>query len=116
MSDRSTSGDDALYSRIGVDGQSHALMLEQAARIAQLGYFVFNVRQSIVEVCSVRHAAIFGQTPQEFIASVSGLEGEMEMIHPEDRNLLREAYQRLLQGETIEMEYRFFRPDRKSVV
>ncbi|ODM46278.1 hypothetical protein A9320_06415 [Ruegeria sp. PBVC088] len=112
MSDRPTSGDDALYSRIGIDGQSHALMLEQAARIAQLGYFVFNVRQSIVEVCSVRHAAIFGQTPQEFIASVSGLEGEMEMIHPEDRNLLREAYQRLLQGETIEMEYRFFRPDR----
>lgn len=112
MSDRPTSVDDALYSRIGVDGQSHALMLEQAARIAQLGYFVFNVRQSIVEVCSVRHAAIFGQTPQEFIASVSGLEGDMEMIHPEDRNLLREAYQRLLQGETIEMEYRFFRPDR----
>lgn len=112
MSGWSTSGDDALYSRIGIDGQSHALMLEQAARIAQLGYFVFNVRQSIVEVCSVRHAAIFGQTPQEFIASVSGLKGEMKMIHPEDRNLLREAYQRLLQGETIEMEYRIFRPDR----
>lgn len=112
MSDQQASEDDALYSRIGAGGESHALMLEQAARIAQLGYFVFNVRESIVEVCSVRHAAIFGQTPVEFIDSVSGLKGPMEMIHPEDRNILREAYQRLLMGETIEMEYRFYRQDR----
>ncbi|SNT24902.1 ATP-binding protein [Antarctobacter heliothermus] len=112
MSDQHPSDDDALYSRIGAGGHSHAVMLEQAARIAQLGYFVFNVKESIVEVCSVRHAAIFGQSPDDFIDSVSGLKGPMEMIHPEDRDLLREAYQRLLKGETIEMEYRFYRTDR----
>lgn len=112
MANQLPSEDDALYSRIGAGTHSHELMLEQAARIAQLGYFVFNVEQSIIEVCSVRHAAIFGQTPDEFIDSVSGLKGPMEMIHPEDRNLLREAYQRLIKGETIEMEYRFYRIDR----
>ncbi|WP_417211490.1 ATP-binding protein [Antarctobacter sp.] len=112
MSDKTVSEDDALYSRIGAGGESHAVMLEQAARIAQLGYFVFNVQESIVELCSVRHAAIFGQTPSDFIESVSGLKGPMTMIHPEDRNILREAYQRLVKGETIEMEYRFYRADR----
>lgn len=111
MSNQQPPDDDALYSRIGVGAHSHAVMLEQAARIAQLGYFVFNVKESIVELCSVRHAAIFGQTPDDFIGTVSGLKGPMEMIHSEDRNLLREAYNRLLKGETIEMEYRFYRAD-----
>ncbi|MBS0125865.1 ATP-binding protein [Thetidibacter halocola] len=103
--------DDALYARIGTQTKPHALMLEQAARIAQLGYFVFNVPEGIVELCSVRHAAIFGFTPQQFVDTVTGLKGEMRMIHPDDRDLIRSAYRRLLNGETIEMEYRFYRPD-----
>ncbi|MCA0956922.1 response regulator [Mameliella alba] len=112
MAEREIPGDGPLFSRIGPDGASHALMLEQAARIAQLGYFVFNVLDAIVEVCSVQHAETFGLTPSEFIEAVSGLGGEMDMVHPEDRDILREAYQRLLLGETIEMEYRFYRRDR----
>ncbi|MGP6089682.1 ATP-binding response regulator [Antarctobacter jejuensis] len=111
MTDQAPRDDDALYTQIGRDAKPHEVMLEQAARIAQLGYFVFNVRSSTVEVCSTRHAAIFGQSPPDFIKTVTGLGGEMTMIYPDDRNLIREAYGRLMQGETIEMEYRFYRPD-----
>lgn len=111
MSDKRPKDDDVLYTRIGRDAKPHEVMLQQAARIAQLGYFVFNVRTSMVEVCSARHAAIFGMTPAEFVQNATGLDGEMRMIHPDDRNMVREAYGRLLAGDTIEMEYRFYRPD-----
>ncbi len=83
--------------------------LEQAARVAKLGYFVFDFDKGVVESCSERHAAIFGMTPEEFIGHVTGLKGEMTMIHPDDRDRIRAAYRELGTGKDIVMDYRFFR-------
>ena len=85
--------------------------LEQAARVAKLGYFVFDFDRGIVESCSDRHAAIFGLTPQDFIAKVTGLQGDMSMIHPDDRDRIRAAYAELATGQDAVIDYRFFRED-----
>lgn len=105
------SRDQVLFTRIGDTSPSHELMLEQAARLARLGYFVFNMDEGIVEVCSERHASIFGRTPDEFISLVTGLKGKMGMMHPDDVNEVRIAYERLRNGEAIEIEYRFYNKD-----
>lgn len=86
-------------------------LLQKAAGLAQIGYFVFNTEQDVVEICSDRHAEIFGHTPERFIASVTGLAGDMPMIDAEDRATIHDAYRRLKSGQTVEFEYRFFRTD-----
>ncbi len=93
------------------DLQVSEARLEQAARVAKLGYFVFDFRRGIVEYCSDRHAAIFGMTPESFIAKVTGLQGDMSIIHPDDRDRLRAAYAELETGKDVVIDYRFFRED-----
>ncbi len=107
-SDAPRAPDSALFDRIGNESRSHEIMLQQAARLARLGYFVFNMDAQKVEVCSEGHAAIFGRTPEEFIRDVSGLRGEMRMMHPDDVADVRAKYEVLRTGERIELEYRFF--------
>lgn len=107
----SGSDDEYLFTRIGDTAQSHETMLQQAAGLARLGYFVFNIEKEIVEVCSARHASIFGRTPDEFMSMVTGLKGKMSMMHPDDAKDVRTAYGRLRNGDPIELEYRFFRKD-----
>ena len=106
-----SSGDQVLFTRMGDSARSHEIMLQQAARLAKLGYFVFNIDAGIVEVCSERHASIFGRTPDEFMSLVTGLKGDMKMMHPDDAQSVRAAYERLRSGETIELEYRFYAKD-----
>lgn len=103
--------DRALFTRLGDKIESQEIMLQIAARLARLGYFVFNMDDRIVEVCSERHAAIFGRTPSEFIEMATGLRGNMGMMHPDDVDTVRAAYERLRDGSNIEMEYRFYRKD-----
>ncbi|SFR03431.1 PAS domain-containing sensor histidine kinase [Poseidonocella sedimentorum] len=88
------------------------VQLDQAARIAKLGYFVVDARAGICTVCSKRHAEIFGLTAEDFIARTnSGIAGELPMVHPDDRAKLRAQYERLLEGSEIDIEYRFPRAD-----
>jgi signal transduction histidine kinase len=86
-------------------------MLRQAAAIARLGYFIVNLQNDTIETCSTRHAEIFGLTPREFIDRATGLHGELSMVHPDDRRILRNGYRRVHGGQTVEIEYRFRRSD-----
>ncbi|MDW4500327.1 ATP-binding protein [Sulfitobacter sp. D35] len=105
------SEDSLLYSGIGGAARAHEIMLQQAARLAGLGYFVFDTQREIIEVCSERHAMIFDRTPLQFMADATGLKGEMNMMHPEDADSVRAAYDRLRMGRPVDLEYRFFRRD-----
>jgi signal transduction histidine kinase/ActR/RegA family two-component response regulator len=87
------------------------IMLLQAASLAGLGYFAVNVSTNRVEACSERHAAVFGLTPEEYIQRATGLDGELSMVHPEDRAALKDGYARVREGQTVQLEYRFLRPD-----
>ncbi len=109
--DSDTGFDADFFDQIGEGDPVHEIMLQQAAKLADLGYFVFNMATMTVELCSERHASIFGRTPAEFIGHASGLRGELTMMHSDDADMVRAGYDRLRQGERIELEYRFFRKD-----
>ncbi|MEO1679849.1 MAG: ATP-binding protein [Pseudomonadota bacterium] len=101
----------ALFDLLAEGDVPRQALMEQAARIADLGYFVFNVDTDRVEICSDRHAAMFGLTPEQFMERASGLKGDLPMMHPNDAPAVRAEYEHLKKGRRIEMEYRFFRSD-----
>ncbi|MEM6888311.1 MAG: ATP-binding protein [Pseudomonadota bacterium] len=85
-------------------------MLRQAAAIARIGFFAVDMRTNTIEACSERHAEIFGLTPKMYIQRATGLDGELSMVHPDDREALRAGYQQIAAGASVEIEYRFKRP------
>jgi PAS domain S-box-containing protein len=80
--------------------------LQQAVKIAGVGYFVYNTTSDVCEFCSEEHAAQHGMTPEQYIQTVSGLEGEMSLTHPDDREYVRENYRKLRSGKPINIEFR----------
>lgn len=94
----------------GVSDLTEEAMERQAALIAGLGFFVFDPENGSVVACSRRHAAIFGLTPETFIALARDANGVARIVHPDDRAKLREAYVLLAAGSAVELEYRFETP------
>jgi len=88
--------------------------LSQAVRVARLGYFVNDAIADRCEYCSETHAAQHEMTPEEYIAAVSGLEGEMNLTHPDDREFVRENFRRVRRGESVAMEYRILTKSGKT--
>ncbi|MFK7870549.1 MAG: ATP-binding protein [Roseobacter sp.] len=95
----------------GKHDSAEDIMLRKAATVARLGFFVVDMKTCKIETCSARHAEIFGVTPDQFVARATGLNGELAMVHPDDREYLRAGYARLSAGEEIELEYRFLKVD-----
>jgi len=84
--------------------------LDQAARLAKLGYYVWDAIEDVCEYCSDQHAAAHGLTTEEYIAAASKLDGEFGLTHPDDREAVKQKYQDLRAGKLIEMEYRVNTP------
>lgn len=95
----------------GGDTTSNEILLQMAAQVAGIGYFLFDLENEIVELCSESHAAIFGRSVEDYLSHSNVLSGDMPMLHPEDFPVVRRAYDRVKEGEQVEFEYRFYRPD-----
>ena len=87
--------------------ESEAL-LKQAARTASLGHWSFDDTSGEYLSISEEYARIFGYTVDEFLKSYSTIEQDMELVHPEDRAKVAEAY--AMNNET-NIEYRIVRAD-----
>lgn len=68
--------------------QENEMILRQAQKIARMGYWQLDLRTNHLH-WSDEIFEIFGRKPQEFTAT---LEGFMNFVHPDDRNLVNEAY------------------------
>ncbi|MBT4522735.1 MAG: PAS domain S-box protein [Halieaceae bacterium] len=87
-------------------------LLQQAARIAQIGYCVYDIGSEVYISVSEQYAQIFGCTADQFMASFRALEEDMALVHSEDREELAQAYDNAYESrETLDIEYRIVRTD-----
>ena len=87
--------------------ESEALF-RQAARSARLGHWSFDVRSGRYLSVSEEYARIFGYTVDEFLKRPITSEQDVELIHPEDRAKVTEAYAK---GDDVDIEFRIVRAD-----
>jgi PAS domain S-box-containing protein len=91
--------------------QESEALLQESARLAQLGYMVWDATEDRCIFCSDIYADIHGATPVEFIDKASKMDGDFSFTHPEDREKVKHLIQATLDGETVEMEYRLLNAD-----
>ena len=87
--------------------ESEAL-LRQAARTANLGHWSFDNTSGEYLSVSEEYAHIFGYTADEFLKCYRNLDQDMELVHPEDRAKVAEAYEKC---DGLNIEYRIVRAD-----
>ena len=80
--------------------------LNQAAEIARLGYYLYNPRSKRIEFCTEIHAENHGLPLAAYIAKGRTLSNDLPLIHPDDREMIREKYVEVHAGRTIDVEYR----------
>ncbi|MEM9100654.1 MAG: PAS-domain containing protein, partial [Pseudomonadota bacterium] len=80
---------------------------EQAARIARLGHYVWDVIEDRCILCSEEHAAIHGMSVDDYVAQSSTTDG---LAHPDDLEVVRGAFERLRGGDPFEVEFRIITP------
>jgi len=88
------------------DLQESKTRLEEAQRIAHVGYWVWDLENDGL-TWSDETYRIFGLRPQERSMSVEAFQ---EMIHPEDREFLFRAMQEASGGGRPDIEFRIVRP------
>jgi len=89
------------------DLQESKARLEEAERVAHLGYWIWNLDTNRV-VFSNETCRIYGITPQEDSIDLAAIR---ELIHPEDRGYVFENAERAVRdGVHIETEHRLIRP------
>ncbi|MCA1716966.1 MAG: PAS domain S-box protein [Actinobacteria bacterium] len=83
--------------------------LAEAQRIARLGSWEYEPKENRV-YWSDETYRIFGFTPQQFVPTFQGFS---DMIHPEDKMLVREDMAKIFRGEQLQdsIEFRIVRPD-----
>jgi PAS domain S-box-containing protein len=81
--------------------------LKQAAHIAKLGHYVWDVQADKCLYCSPEHATIHGLSVEEYMARATTISG---LAHPEDLGKVQNAFQRLREGVDFDLEYRIVQP------
>jgi PAS domain S-box-containing protein len=90
------------------DLQESQAWLEEAQRVAHVGYWVWDLETNRV-IWSEETCRIFGLAPQEGHIDLAIVR---EMIHPEDReHVFRTAEEAVRSGTRADCEHRLFRPD-----
>lgn len=80
----------------------------QASCVARLGHYVWDTTNDKCVYCSEQHAKLHGLSVDEYLDLSSTVNG---LAHPEDLNVVRQAFEDLKNGKTFEIEYRLLRPD-----
>jgi PAS domain S-box-containing protein len=90
------------------DLQESRAWLEEAQRVAHLGYWVWDLDSNLV-IWSEETSRIFGLAPQ--VASMN-IAAVREMFHPDDREaVFRTAEEAIRSGTRADCEHRLLRPD-----
>jgi PAS domain S-box-containing protein len=85
--------------------------LREAAKLAHLGYWVWDAIEDKCLFCSEECARIHGLTPEEYIDRTAVIDGEFLLVHPDDREEVQEKFRSLRSGQEIEIEYRVLTPE-----
>jgi PAS domain S-box-containing protein len=95
------------------DLQESKAWLEEAQRVAHLGYWVWDLQTNHL-IWSDETYRIFGLSPQEGLID---LDKVREMIHPDDREtVFRTAEESVRSGVRADCEHRLFRPNGEMCV
>src|SRR5258708_26022661 len=90
------------------DLQESKAWLEEAQRVAHLGYWVWDLQTNQLKWSDETYR-IFGLSPQEGLID---LDKVREMIHPDDREtVFRTAEETVRSGARADCEHRLFRPN-----
>src|ERR1700733_4669711 len=90
------------------DLQESKARLEEAERVAHLGYWIWDLQTNLV-IFSNETCRIYGLKPQEDPIDLATIR---ELIHPEDREyVFRNAERAVRDGVHIETEHRLIRPN-----
>ena len=87
-------------------------LFRQTARLASLGHWAWDEVEDRCTHCSEELARIHGVTVEEYLASSSTRQGDLDLVHPDDRERYdRIAYDWRGDATTYDIEYRILRPD-----
>ncbi|MFT7675348.1 MAG: PAS domain S-box-containing protein [Gammaproteobacteria bacterium] len=86
-------------------------LFQQAEAIGNMGYWYWDIKEDKLLSCSNQCAQIYDMTvPQAFDYFIS-TEAELDLIHPDDKAFVKQAYQVVREQFTIlEIEYRVITP------
>lgn len=96
--------------KIGEELKLSEERLQEAARMAKIGHWLWDAIEDRCQFCSEEQARIHGVSVADYMARSSTLDGPFEFTHPEDREEVRAAFKRLRTGAELEMEYRVQTP------
>ncbi|UCH41477.1 MAG: PAS domain-containing protein [Gammaproteobacteria bacterium] len=87
-------------------------LANQAEAITEIGHFIYDeIKQKYLYV-SPGLARIHGKSENEMVTRIVSWEGDLDVIHPEDRENVRRAYDRFLAGGgDWRVDYRLIRSD-----
>lgn len=85
-------------------------LLDDAAQLAKLGFCIFDSVSRKLVYCTEQHARSHGLSREEYLAWSSDKLTSLPEVHPDDRQMMREKFDEVRAGKTIEMEYRIPTP------
>ena len=87
-------------------------LANQAEAITDIGHFIYDeIKQKFLYI-SPGLARIHGEATGEVTTRIVSWDGELDVIHPEDRDYVRKAYGKFLaEGGDWQVEYRLMRDD-----
>ncbi|MDH5567338.1 MAG: PAS domain-containing protein [Myxococcales bacterium] len=88
------------------------ILLRTAARVANLGYAVWDEQAQKYANVSEEYARLFGLTAEDFLARYCNYDMDLQTIHPDDRERYQ-AFDRAYRAAPVEteVELRLLRPD-----
>jgi len=100
------------FNHLSADLEQTQRQLEHAVRISKLGHAKWDEAKLEYVSVSTEYADIFGYSVEEFLARFRKLEHDMELVHPEDRELVRTLNQVTKDIlEPVSQEYRVLHRD-----
>jgi PAS domain S-box-containing protein len=83
-------------------------LLREAQTLAHVGHWQCDVASGRMAWLSDEMFAMHGITPGEWKGT---REAFLNLVHPDDRAAVRQAFDRMLTGQPVDMEHRILRPD-----
>jgi diguanylate cyclase (GGDEF)-like protein/PAS domain S-box-containing protein len=92
--------------------ENREAMAQQVELIADIGHFIFDLKEEAYIYISQGFARIHGVSVDEYASMVGSRDDDMEDVHPEDYEKLADTYeQHRRSGEEFNVEYRIHRSD-----
>ena len=87
-------------------------LANQAEAITDIGHFIYDEIKQKYLYTSPGLSRIHGMSEEEVVTRIVSWEGDLDVIHPEDRESVRKAYDKFLaEGGDWQVDYRLMRKD-----